>query len=64
MNSLVMREQYAECRSMKAAYTEAFRSAGLGEADGEKVAFFDIYSCFPIAVEAACVSAYAIRGCL
>eukprot|EP01046_Picozoa_sp_COSAG06_P041306 COSAG06_NODE_5109_length_3713_cov_2.494466_3_plen_187_part_00 len=57
VNSLAMREQYAESRSMQAAYTEAFRSAGLGETpDPTKIAFLDIYSCFPIAVEAACKS--------
>ena len=41
---------------MEVAYREAFRSSGLDldNGDAEKVAIFDIYSCFPIAVEHAC----------
>eukprot|EP00945_MAST-04E_sp_MAST-4E-sp1_P001486 g1486.t1 len=52
---LPLRHQFDASLSMKVAYDEAFRSAGLGAvADESKVAFFDIYSCFPIAVEQAC----------
>lgn len=41
---------------MKVAYREAFRGAGLDidKGDSEKIAVYDIYSCFPIAVEHAC----------
>ena len=51
---LALRHSLEDCRSMQDAYTEAFRSAGLGEAEEGKVALFDMYSCFPIAVEMAC----------
>lgn len=41
---------------MAAAYKEAFRSSGLNldAGDSDKVAVYDIYSCFPVAVEVAC----------
>ena len=47
VNSVVLRSQFTESRSMSAAYTEAFQSAGLGDADAEKVAFFDICASAP-----------------
>ena len=54
-NILALRYRLDKSPSMQVAYDEAFRSAGLGEhADETKVALFDIYSCFPIAVEHAC----------
>ena len=53
-NTLPCRKQFDESNSMRAAYKEAFRSAGLGPPDHKKVACMDIYSCYPIAVELAC----------
>jgi acetyl-CoA C-acetyltransferase len=55
-NVMGLRRAFGESLSMKAAYEEAFRSAGLDLAagDAEKVAAYDIYSCFPVAVEQAC----------
>jgi acetyl-CoA C-acetyltransferase len=54
-NVMGLRRAFGESLSMMAAYEEAFRSAGLNLAtDAEKVAAYDIYSCFPVAVEQAC----------
>lgn len=54
---LPLRRLFHRSLPMEAAYQEAFRSAGLGDtADHTKVAFFDMYSCYPVAVEAACRS--------
>lgn len=54
---LPLRRRYDISLPMEAAYREAFRSAGLGEvADHNKVDFFDMYSCYPVAVEAACAA--------
>jgi acetyl-CoA C-acetyltransferase len=52
-----LRRSFAESPSMRAAYAEAFRSSGMDldrAADVDKIACFDIYSCFPVAVEQAC----------
>ena len=51
---LPLRRKYDCSMSMQAAYAEAFRSAGLGAPDHTKLAFLDLYSCYPVAVEAAC----------
>jgi acetyl-CoA C-acetyltransferase len=51
---VALRHRFDKSVSMQIAYDEAFRSAGLGNADGTKIALFDIYSCFPVAVEQAC----------
>ena len=54
-NSLALRHHLHKSDSMQVAYNEAFRSAGLGDVpDQSKIAVFDFYSCFPIAVEQAC----------
>jgi acetyl-CoA C-acetyltransferase len=45
---MALRHRFDKSVSMQTAYTEAFRSAGLGAADGNKIALFDIYSCFPV----------------
>jgi acetyl-CoA C-acetyltransferase len=51
---VALRHRFDRSISMQIAYDEAFRSAGLGKADAKKIALFDIYSCFPVAVEQAC----------
>eukprot|EP00040_Diaphanoeca_grandis_P005492 m.33044 g.33044 ORF g.33044 m.33044 type:complete len:569 (-) comp16751_c0_seq1:412-2118(-) len=52
---VALRHSLSHSASMMTAYTEAFRSAGLDiSVDVDKIAAFDIYSCFPIAVEQAC----------
>ncbi len=53
-NMLPLRRDLSDCAAMRSAYIEAFRNAGLGAPDEKKIAFFDFYSCFPIAVERAC----------
>ena len=54
-NTISLRLNHEKSLSMQVAYNEAFRSAGLGDTpESSKIAFFDIYSCFPIAVEQAC----------
>ena len=57
-----LRRVYGQSLSMKAAYAEAFRSAGLDlDIDAERVALYDIYSCFPVAVEQ--VTTFAANVC-
>ena len=53
-NILPLRGDLSVSVAMRRAYEDAFRSAGLGAPDHTKIAFFDFYSCFPIAVEHAC----------
>ena len=60
-NAWALRRDLGKAEAMWSAYGEAFRAAGLGElresgrSVSDKVALFDIYSCFPVAVEQACL---------
>mmetsp|Transcript_12063 Transcript_12063/g.13874 ORF Transcript_12063/g.13874 Transcript_12063/m.13874 type:complete len:573 (+) Transcript_12063:112-1830(+) len=52
-----LRHEYGKSLSMRAAYAEAFRKAGMDitkPADVDRIKVFDFYSCFSIAVEQAC----------
>jgi len=55
-NMMGLRHKHTEAPAIKAAYSEAFRASGLDLAKGDaaKIPIFDIYSCFPVAVEQAC----------
>jgi len=55
-NALPLRKDFDDSKAMRMAYTEAFRSAGLGHPHHSKLACLDIYSCYPIAVELACAA--------
>ena len=55
-STIPCRTHFNESKAMTAAYTEAFRSAGLGAPHHSKVACMDLYSCYPIAVELACAA--------